>query len=122
MARFGFSVFCLALLAAAASHDVWHHQARAGAPLVIHMTLTDAALDPAVVVLPKGPVRFAVQNAGRGSRIFAVKGNGILAETPDLSPGDSAILEVTFTRPGTYALLAGRPENNLMSSSLTITP
>ena len=60
--------------------------------------------------------------AGHDRRTFAVEGNGILAESADLPPGGSAVVEVGFTRPGTYALLARRPEANPKRSDLTIIP
>jgi len=117
----GLSAFGLALLAAA-GHGVWHRGVRESRPRVIHMTLTDTALDPALVVLRPGIVRFDVRNAGHDRRTFAVEGNGILAESADLPPGGSAVVEVGFTRPGTYALLARRPEANPKRSDLTIIP
>ena len=121
VAALGLFAVGLALLAAT-GQGLWHREVRAGGPQVIHMTLTDAALDPAIVVLRRGIVRFAVRNAGHNSRNFAVEGNGILAESADLPPGGSAVVEVPFTRPGTYALLAGRAEANPKRSTLTIIP
>ena len=117
----GLSAFGLALLATA-GHGVWHRGARESRPRVIHMTLTDAALDPAIVVLRLGIVRFAVRNAGHDRRTFAVEGNGILAASADLPPGGSVVVEVPFTRPGTYALVARRPEADPKRSDLTIIP
>ncbi len=117
----GLSAFGLALLAAA-GQGVWHRGARESRPRVIHMTLTDAALDPAIVILRRGTVRFAVRNAGHDRRTFAVEGNGIQAESADLPPGGSTVIEVPFTRPGTYALLALHREANPKRSNLTIIP
>ena len=116
----GLSAF--GLLLAAAGHGVWHRVVREGKPRVIHMTLTDAALDPAIVVLRRGIVRFDVRNAGHDRRTFAVEGNGILAESADLPPGGSTVVEVPFSQAGAYALLARRPEANPKRSDLTIIP
>ena len=122
VAALSLSGITLAFIAAATVRTAWHHLARAGQPQEIRITLTDTTLDPAVILLRPGSVRFAVLNAGRAARAFTVRGRGILAQSPDLPPNGTANLEVTFTTQGTYTLLGGRPGTESPTSSLTVRP
>ena len=74
------------------------------------------------VVLGLSAFGLLLAAAGHDRRTFSVEGNGILAESADLPPGGSTVVEVPFTQAGTYALLARRPEANPKRSDLTIIP
>lgn len=81
------------------------HTALSGAPVpVVHVRLSPAALDPAVVLLRPGPVRFAIRNTAEEPIRFRIDGPGVHATTDALAPGSLHTLEVTLTRPGTYTL------------------
>lgn len=82
------------------------------------MTLVDGALDPSVVLLEPGAVRFAVQNDGTGPRRFVIQGPDTLAHTDDLAPGVSASLDVTLTETGRYRLQAVSPSGDVLSAGM----
>ena len=98
----------LALAALAAGRGFWKPPVRAAVPEQIDVTLGTTVIDPAVMLLLPGPVRFVVRNASGAPRVFRVTGPGVAAATGVLEDGGTATLEVTFTRPGTYAASDGR--------------
>ncbi len=54
---------------------------------------------------PKGTVVFTVKNGGSLPHDFKINGK----KTPDLNPGKSATLTVTFTKAGSFAYLCTVP-------------
>lgn len=98
----------LALAALAAGRGFWKPPARAAEPQQIDVTLGTNVIDPAVMLLLPGPVRFAVRNTSGAPRVFRVTGPGVDAATGLLDDGGAGTLEVTFMRPGTYAASDGR--------------
>ncbi|GEM_PF-1240003 len=85
-------------------------------PVVIDMRLVDGALDPSLVLLAPGAVRFSVRNDGSGPRRFVVAGSGLRGETDTLPPGATAILEITLATPGRYALEAASPSGETLAA------
>ncbi|HKV43628.1 MAG TPA: hypothetical protein VJT32_02955, partial [bacterium] len=67
-------------------------------------------------------VRFAILNAGREDHAFTVQGMGVMAQIAALPPQGTGSLDVTFTKPGTYRLLGGRPGTDSPASRLTVRP
>jgi len=98
----------LGLAALAAGRGFWKPPARAAQPEQIDVTLGTSVIDPAVMLLLPGPVRFTVRNASGAPRVFRVTGSGVAAATGRLEDGESGTLEITFARPGTYVASDGR--------------
>lgn len=98
----------LGLAALAAGRGFLKPPARAAEPEQIDVTLGTDVIDPALILLLPGPVRFAVRNASGTSRVFSVTGRGVDAATGVLEDGSTGALEVTFAWPGTYAASDGR--------------
>ncbi|HLW61376.1 MAG TPA: cupredoxin domain-containing protein [bacterium] len=122
VAALGLSAITLLFIAAATTHTLWRRLTRAVKPEEIRITLTDTTLDPAVILLHPGSVRFAILNAGREDHTFTVQGMGVVAQVADLPPEGTGSLDVTFSKPGTYRLLGGRPGTDSPASSLTVRP
>jgi hypothetical protein len=99
-------VFALALLAA--GRGVWKPPVRAAEPQRIAVTLRNDVIDPAVMLLLPGSVRFVVRNDSGARRVFTVTGPDLHAATAALDDGETATLNVTFTRPGAYVAADGR--------------
>lgn len=98
----------LGLAAVAAGRGFWKPPERAVEPQRIDVTLGTNVIDPAVMLLLPGSVRFVVRNASGAPRVFRVTGPGVSAATGPLEDGTTGTLDVTFTRPGTYAASDGR--------------
>jgi hypothetical protein len=98
----------LGLAALAAERGFWKPSARAAEPQQIDVILGTDVIDPAVMLLLPGPVRFVVRNASGAPRVFRVIGPGVHAATGLLEDDGTGTLEVTFARPGTYAASDGR--------------
>jgi hypothetical protein len=98
----------LGLAALAAERGIWKRPVRAAEPQRIDVTLGTDVIDPAVMLLLPGTVRFVVRNVSGGARVFSVTGPGLAAATRALDDGETAILEVTFSKPGSYAAGDGR--------------
>jgi len=98
----------LVLAALAAGRGLWKPPARAAEPQQINVTLGADVIDPAVMLLLPGSVRFVVRNASGTPRVFHVTGPGVAAATGVVDGGGTGILDVTFTRPGTYTASDGR--------------
>ncbi|HLJ59998.1 MAG TPA: cupredoxin domain-containing protein [bacterium] len=97
-------------------HGAWRPPGSPPQPRLIRMSLVDGALDPSVVLLEPGTVRFEVQNDGTAPRRFVVQGPDTLAHTEDLAPGASASLDVTLTETGRYRLQAVSPSGDVLSA------
>lgn len=50
-----------------------------------------------------GRVAFNIENGGKEKHAFEIEGNGVHTETPELTAGNSAALEVDL-KPGTYTI------------------
>jgi hypothetical protein len=123
LAVLGMLATALGLAVAGASHGVLRRLLRAGQPEVIPVTLTGSTLDPAVIVLRPGPVRFLVRNAGPVALRFSVRGPAAVARTGELPPGGAARLDVRFAHPGTYTLVGGAPGGTgAPTGTLTVRP
>ncbi len=85
-------------------------------PLVIDMRLVDGALDPSLVLMAPGAVRFSIRNDGSSPRRFIIAGSGMRAETDELAPGAIATLDVTLATPGHYTLEAASPSDEALSA------
>jgi hypothetical protein len=106
----------IALVATGRMHAAWRPPGSPPQPRLIRMSLVDGALDPSVVLLEPGTVRFEVQNDGTAPRRFVVQGPDTLAHTDDLAPGASASLDVTLTETGRYRLQAVSPSGDVLSA------
>jgi uncharacterized cupredoxin-like copper-binding protein len=53
--------------------------------------------------LPAGRIAFNVENGGKETHAFEIEGNGVHAETNELTRGNTAALEVDL-KPGTYTI------------------
>lgn len=82
---------------------------------VIRTDLLDDALDPSVVVLDPGPVRFEITNDGPDAQRFVVHGPGTFARTAELPAGGTATLDVTVADAGAYQLEAVSPSGSVIS-------
>jgi hypothetical protein len=112
------------LVTADASRGILRQLVHAGQPQVIPVMLTATTLDPAVIVLRPGAVRFAVRNAGSVPLRFSVRGPATAAETDALPPGAEVRLDVTFAHPGTYVITEGTQgaAADVPSGILTVRP
>ena len=74
--------------------------------------------------VPPGPVRLVVRNAGQRVHNLRVQRPEVEAQTADLLPGEGATLEVTLTRPGTYAFFCdvAYHQQKGMVAVLTVAP
>lgn len=106
----GMLVAALGLAVTDASRGILRQLVQAGQPTVIPVTLTETTLDPAVIVLRPGAVRFAVRNASAVPLRFSVRGLESVAQTGALPPGAQTQLDVTFAHPGTYVMTGGTPD------------
>ena len=82
--------------------------ARGEAPQQIDVVLRADVIDPAVMLLLPGRVRFVIRNTSGEPRVFRVSGPGVAAATAALKNGQTGRLDVTFVRPGTYVAGDGR--------------
>jgi len=92
----------------AAGRGLWKPSARGEEPQQIDVVLRADVVDPAVMLLLPGRVRFVVHNASGAPRVFRVTGPGVTAATAELPNGQTAELDVTFALPGTYVAGDGR--------------
>jgi hypothetical protein len=92
----------------AVGRGLWKPSARGEEPARIDIVLSTDVIDPAVMVLLPGRVRFVVRNTSGAARVFRVSGPGVSASTAALRNGESASLDVTFARPGAYTAGDGR--------------
>lgn len=98
----------LGLAAVAGGRGFLKPPVRAAEPQRIDVTLGTSVIDPAVMLLLPGPVRFVVRNASGVSRVFKITGPGLSAATEVVDNDAAGALDVTFTRPGTYTASDGR--------------
>ena len=98
----------IALAVLAAGRGLMKPPVRAAEPQPIDVTLGADVIDPALMLLLPGPVRFVVRNASGGPRVFNVIGPGLSAATGVLEDGATGTMDVTFARPGTYTASDGR--------------
>lgn len=96
------------LAALAAGRGVWKPPVRAAESQRIEITLGADVIDPAVMLLLPGSVRFVVRNTSGVPRALTITGPGIETSTGVLRDGSSGTLDVTFLRPGTYLAGDGR--------------
>jgi hypothetical protein len=82
--------------------------AHGAAPQQIDVVLRADVIDPAVMLLFPGRVRFVIRNISGEPRVFRVSGPGVAAATAALANGHTGSLDVTFARPGTYVAGDGR--------------
>jgi len=106
----------VALVATGRMHGAWRSPGSPPQPRLVRMSLVDGALDPSVVLLEPGVVRFEVQNDGTAPRRFVVQGPDTLAHTEDLAPGASASLNVTLKETGRYRLQSVSPSGDVLSA------
>ena len=78
----------------------------AGATTEIAVTLSDFAIEPAMVEAPAGALlTFQVENAGQAAHTFGVVVGGQTHETASIDPGASTTLSVDPLEAGTYDTL-----------------
>ena len=66
---------------------------------------TEFKLTPSNVSLPKpGTYEFTAVNKGSVTHALEIEGKGVEDETDDISPGESATVEVTFKEGGSYEM------------------
>ncbi len=100
LARCGAAVALVASAAAARPAG-----AEAPAVQVVPLRLVEWRLSPqALTIAPGTTVRFVVANEGALAHALAVEGEGVYAETGAIGSGETATLDLTFTRPGVYDL------------------
>jgi hypothetical protein len=98
----------LGLAAVAAERGVFRPPVRAAEPERIAVALGPGVIDPPVMLLLPGPVRFVVRNTSDAPRAFSIDGPGVHAETGPIDAGGTRTLDVTFDHPGTYVTSDGR--------------
>lgn len=98
----------LGLAALAAGRGFWKSPASGAQPPQIDVILRADVIDPAVVLLLPGPVRFVIRNMSGVSRVFRITGPGVAAASGALTDGQTGRLDVTFVLPGTYVAGDGR--------------
>jgi len=98
----------IALAVLAAGRGLWKPPVRAAEPQQIAVTLGTDVIDPAVMLLLPGSVRFVVRNVSGAPRVLTVTGPGLHAATRVLDDGETGTLNVTFTAPGAYVAGDGR--------------
>ena len=98
----------LGLAAVAGGRGFLKPPVRAAEPRRIEVTLGAGVIDPAVMLLLPGPVRFVVRNVSGVSRVFKITGRGLSAATGVVDNNATGTLDVTFERPGTYTASDGR--------------
>jgi hypothetical protein len=98
----------LVLAGLAAGRGLWKPPVRVAEPQKIIVTLSKDVLDPAVMLLLPGAVRFVVRNDSGTPRVFSVTGPGLRAATGVLENGATGTLTVTFSTPGRYVAGSGR--------------
>ena len=98
----------LGLAAVAGGRGFLKPPVRAAEPQHIEVTLGAGVIDPAVMLLLPGRVRFVVRNSSGASRVFRITGPGLNAATAAVDSDATGTLEVTFSRPGTYTASDGR--------------
>ena len=89
------------------------------APPQIDVVLRADVIDPAVMLLLPGRVRFVIRNTSGEPRVFRVSGPGVAAATTALKNGQTGNLDVTFVRPGTY--VAGDGRDRAAEGSIRVT-
>ena len=73
-----------------------------GAKSVVKVNLVDVALQPANPTVKTGTVTFRLKNQGTLLHAVKVEGPGGTKSSKPLLPGKSAVLKVTFNKPGKY--------------------
>jgi hypothetical protein len=92
----------------AAERGLWKASASVEEPHQIAVVLRSDVIDPAVMLLLPGRVRFLVRNGSGAPRVFRVSGPGMAAATVRLRNGETGSLDVVFAQPGTYLAGDGR--------------
>lgn len=116
------SIFALVLVsfvaAKSSSSDSGSDAEAVGAPVAV--ALTEFALSPATVTVPKGG-SLAISN--NGTQIHNVSITGTDLKTTDLAGGDVANLDLSSLAPGTYEILCEIPGHKEagMTGALTVT-
>jgi hypothetical protein len=105
------AVFCVGIVwlgTLAAGRGLLQAPAHGEAPHQINVVLRADVIDPAVMLLLPGRVRFVIRNTSGEPRVFRVSGPGVAAATVALENGQTGSLDVTFARPGMYVAGDGR--------------
>lgn len=71
----------------------------------VKVKMTDYAFSLSKLRVPRGPVVFQVVNSGEVVHDFRIAGK----KTPIFTTGQSGLLRVTFSRPGTYSFVCTVP-------------
>lgn len=90
----------------------------------IDATLSEYSIYLSQTEAKPGVVRFTITNTGQRKHNLRVAGNGVDEKTPDLRPGQSAVLEVRFVDPGPYTVycdLADHADRGMMQT-LSVEP
>ena len=91
---------------------------------VLSVRLEDYRVGLPREAVPPGPVRLVVLNAGQRVHNLRLQSPKVEAQSADLLPGEGATLEVTLTRPGTYAFFCdvAYHQQKGMVAVLTVAP
>ncbi len=108
-------LFTVAVVASGHTSPFWIPSAPAQPLRVIETHLVDNGLDPSVVVLDPGPVRFEITNDSQDPQRFVVHGPGTFARTAELPAGGTATLDVTLAETGDYQLESVTPSGGVRS-------
>jgi len=94
------------------------------AALLLAAGLRDYAVDLTPGAVAPGTVRIAVANTGQRAHNLRLQGEDVDVRTADLLPGAETALEVTFARPGVYALFCdvAYHQQKGMVAVLTVAP
>lgn len=76
---------------------------------IVHVTLTDSAIEPDNIHVRLGTITFEVTNEGSRPHNLAVDSNGIHFESPVIMPGESATWQVAIGTPGPHILYSSLP-------------
>ncbi len=98
--------------------------ARAGTLQSLDGTLSEYSISLPQISAKLGTVRFVVSNTGVLRHNLRVLGGGVDRKTPDLRPGQSGQVDVTFVDPGEYTVYCdiGDHEALGMTLSFSVTP
>jgi hypothetical protein len=108
-------LFTVAVVASGHTSPFWNSPAPVQPLRIIQTHLVDDALDPSVVVLDPGPVRFEITNDSQDAQRFVVHGPGTFARTAALPAGGTATLDVTLGDAGAYELESVSPSGGVTS-------
>ena len=115
-----FSVFALVAVAVVAATSSGSEKAGGAAAAPVTLSLTEFALSPATVTVPKGG---SIQVSNDGTMVHNVAVLDTALKVKDLQAGESASLDVSSLEPGQYEIFCAIPghKDSGMTGTLVVT-